>query len=195
MLPDFNIAPQRPILLILGGSQGAERVNELILDSLDELLVNFAIIHQTGKLNYETCNNSATLLIPDEARLAEYHPVPFLGETLLNEAYHRADIVISRAGSNSIYEIALHGKPSILIPIPESISHDQRTNAYAYARSGATTVMEESNITDTLLRSEIDRIMQNEDIYQAMSTAARSFAKPDAGDAIATTLMQTAQEH
>jgi UDP-N-acetylglucosamine--N-acetylmuramyl-(pentapeptide) pyrophosphoryl-undecaprenol N-acetylglucosamine transferase len=194
-LTELGVDPDRPVLLILGGSQGAERVNELILDSLDELLGDFSIIHQTGKQNFELCKRVAENLIPDEDRLKHYHPTPFLAGNMLNDAYHVASIVISRAGSNSIYEIALHNKPSILIPIPETVSHDQRTNAYAYARSGATTVMEEGNITDTLLRAEIDRIMQNEDIYTAMSKAAESFAKRDAAQAIGDLLIKTTQEH
>ena len=194
-LTELGVAPDRPVILVLGGSQGAERVNELILDSLDELLGDLSVIHQTGKQNFELCKRVAENLIPDESRLKHYHPTPFLAGNMLNDAYHVASVVISRAGSNSIYEIALHNKPSILIPIPETISHDQRTNAYAYARSGATTVMEEGNITDTLLRAEIDRIMQNEDIYRAMSKSAESFAKRDSAQAISSLLVSVAQEH
>lgn len=194
-LTELGIDPERPMILVLGGSQGAERVNELILDSLDEILTDFSIIHQTGKQNFELCKRVAENLIPDEERLKHYHPTPFLTGNMLNDAYHVASIVISRAGSNSIYEIALHHKPSILIPIPETVSHDQRTNAYTYARSGAATVMEEGNITDTLLRSEIDRIMQNDDIYGAMAKAAESFAKRDAAHTIGEVLSGIAQEH
>lgn len=194
-LTELGVDPDRPVILVLGGSQGAERVNELILDSLDELLGDLSIIHQTGKQNYELCKSVAENLIPDEERLKHYHPTPFLSGNMLNDAYHVASIVISRAGSNSIYEIALHHKPSILIPIPETVSHDQRTNAYTYARSGATTVMEEGNITDILLRTEIDRIMQNEDIYNTMSKAAESFAKQDAAQEIGGLLTSIAQEH
>ena len=194
-LTELGVDPDRPVVLVLGGSQGAERVNELILDSLDELLTDLSVIHQTGKQNFEQCKRVAENLIPDEERLKHYHPTPFLVGSMLNDAYHIASVVISRAGSNSIYEIALHNKPSILIPIPETISHDQRTNAYAYARSGATTVMEEGNMTDTLLRAEIDRIMKNEDIYATMSKSAESFAKRDAAQAIGSLLTSIAQEH
>ena len=63
-----------------------------------------------------------------------YHPIAFLPAETLHVALSAAAIVISRAGSTTIFETALHGKPSILIPIPENVSHDQRTNAYAYAR-------------------------------------------------------------
>ena len=65
----------------------------------------------------------------------------------LKDAYLAADIVVSRAGSGSIFEIAAMGKPSILIPLPEAASNHQALNAYEYAKSGATIVMEESNLT------------------------------------------------
>lgn len=191
----LNIDPNRPAILILGGSQGAEIINNLILTSLPGLLKNFSILHQTGTNNFETCTATANTLVTDPLLRVHYHPTAFLSGDMLNNAYHAASLVISRAGSTSIYEIALHNKPSIIIPIPESISHDQRTNAYTYARSGAATVIEESNLTDSLLLAEIDRIMQNEDTYKQMSAAAQSFAKTNASEAISSLLVGIAQEH
>lgn len=191
----FNLDPNRPVIFVIGGSQGAERINELILESLDELLVDFSVIHQTGKQNYELCKATAESLFQGSALLANYHPLPFLTGEEMNDAYHLASVVVSRAGSTSIYEIALHAKPSILIPIPEEISHDQRSNAYAYARVGGGSVMEEKNLTDGLLRAEIDRMMQDSALYERMSKAAESFAKTDSAEQVANLLIQTAKTH
>lgn len=191
----FGIEQGSPVILILGGSSGAERLNEFILDSLDELLPDFHIIHQTGKNLFDACVQSARLLISDPRLQEKYHPVPFLDGPTLNDAYHVASLVISRAGSSSIYEIALHGKPSILIPIPEEISHDQRSNAYAYARSGATVVMEEKNLSDNLLQAEIGRIMQDTAVYTAMVESTRSFARVDTRKAIVDLITQVSIQH
>ncbi len=191
----MSIPEDRPVILIIGGSQGAERINQLILDSLDELLVDFVVVHQTGARNFDACTFSADTLIPDATVRKNYIPVPFLDAQSLNDLYHRAQLVISRAGSNSIYEIALHGKPAILIPIPEEISHDQRTNAYAYAREGGAVVMEESNLTDGLLRAEIDRIMQDSELYAGMVQGAQSFAKLDSAERTAELIMGIVEEH
>lgn len=191
----FNLDPQRPVIFVIGGSQGAERINELILETLDELLVDFSVIHQTGKQNFELCKATAESLFKDSALLKHYHLYPFLTGEEMNDAYHLASVVVSRAGSTSIYEIALHAKPSILIPIPEDISHDQRTNAYAYARVGGGSVMEEKNLTDGLLRAEIDRIMQDTALYERMSKAAESFARTDSAERVADLLLQIAQKH
>ena len=105
-----------------------------------------------------------------------------------------ADIVISRAGS-TIFEIALWGKPSIIIPIPEPTSHDQRINAYAYARTGAAEVIEEENLAPRVLVSEIDRILGNPAERQKMSEAALAFARKDSAKLIAQEIMSIALEH
>ncbi len=191
----LGIDPDRPVILVLGGSQGAERINRFILDSLDELLTDYTVIHQTGTGQFELCKLSAENLIPNKDLHRHYHPRPFLDAITLNDAYHLSRIVISRAGSNSIYEISLHGKPSILIPIPEGISHDQRTNAYAYARISGATVLEEQNLSDGLLRAEIDRIMQSDEAYESMSKSALSFAQRDTANRISDLLLQIAQKH
>lgn len=194
-ISSLGIDPERPVILIIGGSQGAERINSFILDSLDELLTDCTVIHQTGTANFETCVQTVEHLIPDPEIRKHYHPMPFLNGVMLNDAYHVASIVISRAGSNSIYEIALHSKPSILIPIPEGVSHDQRTNAYAYARSGAAVVMEEKNLSDKLLRVEIERIIENSDVYNAMVDSAKTFAKNSAALEITTLITKVSIEH
>jgi UDP-N-acetylglucosamine--N-acetylmuramyl-(pentapeptide) pyrophosphoryl-undecaprenol N-acetylglucosamine transferase len=194
-ISNFSVDPARPLILIIGGSQGAERINTLLLDTLDELLTNFSVIHQTGKQHFEVCSLSADRLITDLEARKHYHPYAFLNGADLNDAYHLAGLVVSRSGSTSIYEIALHHKPAILIPIPEDISHDQRSNAYAYARTGAAIVMEEKNLTDGLLHSEIDRIMRSREVYTEMTTAAKQFAKNDAASRTATLIMGIAEEH
>ena len=191
----FSIDQNIPTLLVIGGSQGAERINTLIIDSLNELLPHYNIIHQTGPGDFQNVVATSNELFAGSDLLTHYHPVPFLDAATLNQAYHVASLIISRAGSNSIYEIALHGKPSILIPIPTGISHDQRTNAYTYARNGATSVMEEENLEDGLLEAEISRIMNDQQLYAEMSNAARSFARSDASMRLAELIMQTSERH
>ena len=192
---ELGIDNDLPIILVLGGSQGAERVNELILESLDELLPAYNIIHQTGEQSFSVTVLSARELIRDNTLIARYHPIAFLEASVLNQALHAATLVISRAGSGSIHEIAVHGKPSVLIPIPEEISHDQRTNAYTYAATGAAIVIEEHNLKGGLLRAEIDRIMQNSELYTSMTESARTFAPRSAGSVLANTIIELAKSH
>jgi UDP-N-acetylglucosamine--N-acetylmuramyl-(pentapeptide) pyrophosphoryl-undecaprenol N-acetylglucosamine transferase len=185
-----------PIILFLGGSQGAERLNELLLQSLSALLTKYTIVHQTGKKHFDLTVLSARELITNDTLLARYHPLPYVEDPrTLNDLYHVASLVVSRAGSTTIYEIAHHGKPSLLIPIPETISHDQRTNAYAYAGKGAALVLEETNLTSNLLSSEIDRIMSNPILLTEMALRSEAFGALNGSAAVAEMALQIAGEH
>jgi UDP-N-acetylglucosamine--N-acetylmuramyl-(pentapeptide) pyrophosphoryl-undecaprenol N-acetylglucosamine transferase len=106
-----------------------------------------------------------------------------------------ADLIISRAGSGAIFEIAQWAKPSILVPIPQDVSRDQERNAFAYARSGATVVITQENLTPNLLITEINRLMDNPKECQVMSEHAREFARPDAARKIAREILNLAIEH
>lgn len=191
----LGLDPNRPLVVVTGGSLGAVRINNLVLDSLDELLPHYTVLHQTGIDNESAVRSAASELIGDQALLQHYFVKGSLSGDEMRRALQAADIVIARAGSGTIYELALTATPSILIPIPESISHDQRTNAYAYARDGAASVLEEGNLTDGLLTAEINRIMGNTQTYAAMQQAAQAFARPDAAEVIAHTLLEIANEH
>lgn len=191
----LGLPEDRPLLFITGGSLGSQRINNLILETLDELLPQYTILHQTGPTNENDVRKTAVELIGDQELLGHYFAKGTLTGSEMHYALNAAAIVVSRAGAGSIFEIAHNGKPSIIIPIPEDISHDQRTNAYAYARSGAASVLEEGNLTDGLLTAEITRIMGDTALYMQMSEAARAFARQDAAEIIARTLLEIADEH
>lgn len=191
----LGIAADRPLIFITGGSLGAQRINNLVLETLDELLPEFTVIHQTGPLNEEHVRKTAAELIEDPALLSHYFAKGTLSAEEMHLALNAASIIISRAGAGSIFEIAHNATPAIIIPIPEDVSHDQRTNAYAYARTGAASVLEEGNLTDGLLTAEIKRIMGDTTTYEHMSVAAKAFARHDAAEVIARTLLEIADEH
>lgn len=192
---ELGIPADKPVLFVTGGSSGAVRVNNLILNSLDELLPHFTIVHQTGKANAADVEKSAATLITDQPLLEHYFVRGNMTGKEMDLVQSAATIIISRAGAGTIYEIARKGKPSILIPIPEEISHDQRSNAYEYARTGAAFVIEEKNLVDDLLVNEIRRIMEDQQRYRTMSMAARQFAKDDAAEQLAAILISIADEH
>ena len=191
----LGIPNDMPLIFITGGSLGADRINGLILKSLTRLLPEFRIFHQTGTQLEQTVIQTAQALVTDPELLSRYYVKGSLTGSTVAALLDAASIVISRAGSTSLFEIALHGKPAIIIPIPEEISHDQRTNAYAYARSGAASVLEEGNLTENLLTTEIQSIMGDTVKYQNMSTAALAFAKPEAADLVASALISIGVEH
>ncbi len=192
---ELGIPTTHPVLFVTGGSSGAMRINDLILKSLNVLLPQFTIIHQTGTDHATTVESSAANLVNDQELLQRYFIRGSLGGREMDLAQSAATVIVSRAGAGTIFEIARKGKPSILIPIPEDISHDQRSNAYEYARTGAALVIEEKNMVDDLLIAELHRIIDDEQYYRAMSEAALQFAKDDAAEEIAAVLTSIANEH
>ncbi len=184
-----------PTILILGGSQGAMNINEIVLSALPDLISFANIIHQTGQANLKNVQDIAQVVLTKNPHANRYHPVNYLNEISLQRSAGIADIVVSRAGSGSIAEIGLWKKPAILIPIPESVSHDQRTNAYAYAGTGAAIVLEEENLTPHLLVSEIKRITGDSALGKRMGASAEGFTDPDAAHILATELLAIALVH
>ncbi len=191
----LKLEDDTPTILILGGSQGSIRINESILSSLPDLVSFANIIHQTGQANFRNVEAISAVALAGNPHASRYHPFNYLSEVSLQRAAGVSDVVVSRAGANSIAEIGLWKKPVILIPIPESVSHDQRSNAYAYAGTGAAIVIEEENLTPHLLVSEIRRIINNPELAKKMSAAAEGFTDPDAARILAHEVLAIALPH
>jgi len=180
----FKLTGVKPLILILGGSQGAQVINSRILTILDNLLDDFEIIHQTGEANFQRVKSEAEIVAGPRQR-ARYHPFSFLNETELACAYRAADLVISRAGAGSIFEIASAGKPSILVPLLGSAQNHQTSNAYVYAEKGAAIVMEEANFTPHFALERIKYLFSEPRKMKEMKKKAKEFARPEAARVIA----------
>jgi UDP-N-acetylglucosamine--N-acetylmuramyl-(pentapeptide) pyrophosphoryl-undecaprenol N-acetylglucosamine transferase len=189
----FKLEPTLPVILVLGGSQGAQILNDIIVDTVPDLLTRYQIIHQTGISNLDEVTARANLVM-NNINISRYVPVSFLNNLATRMAAGCADIIISRAGS-AIFEIASWGIPSIIIPITNSNGDHQRKNAYNYARVGACEVIEESNLTSHLLVSEIDKILSSSQKLSQMKENALAFAKHDAAEKIAQSAIDIAMTH
>lgn len=179
-----------PVILVLGGSQGSQRINETIVDMLADILPTYQIIHQTGKANFTDVSGRALVTLEKNTFKQRYHPVAFLDEGELRNASKITSIIISRAGAGSIFEIATWGLPSILIPLPSSAQDHQRENAYAYARFGACEIIEETNLTPHLLLAQINKILADKTRIAKMQRSAQAFSRLDAGEKIAGELIK-----
>ncbi len=171
----------RMSVLVLGGSQGATRINSFVFTNLKDLLKFGSALHQVGERNLEST-------APFNQK--GYRAVAFLNAKELREALQGCDLVISRAGAAAIFEIAAFGKPSILIPLKESANDHQRKNAYEYAATGAAVVIEESNLNWPTMKTEIEKILRDKKHAKVMREAAKNFAKPDAASVIAEKLLK-----
>ena len=183
-----------PVILILGGSQGAQNINDAIIEGLPELLNRYQVIHQTGRQNIDEIKSTTGVILKDHPHSYRYHPFDYLNELALRMAAGVADVIVSRAGS-AIFEIAAWGVPSIIIPLPVSISHDQTANAFAYARTGAASVVEENNLSSHIIIEEVDRIYNSTTLKETMKAQAKAFARLDSAKLIADVILDIALEH
>ena len=150
----FNAS--KPIILIMGGSQGSAYINKLIRDNIDIILKDFYIIHICGKGNLDVNLNN-------KIGYKQY-------EYVVNEQPHllkASDIIISRAGSNSIYELLALKKPNILIPLSRNASRgDQILNAKSFKNRGFSEMLEEEEINNfDILFKMINKVYKNKTQY------------------------------
>ena len=190
----FKLDDNIPVLLICGGSLGAKIINDAIISILPELVEKYYVIHQTGKANIEEVAGTADVVLTNNEYKYRYKPFDYLNDLYTSMAAGAAGLVISRAGS-TIFEIAHWGIPSIIIPITDSNGNHQRENAYNYARSGGAVVIEESNLSPSILLSEINRIIDDKDLSKKMSNGAMGLIKSDAADLIAREIIKIGLQH
>lgn len=192
----LKLAHDVPVLLVLGGSQGALALNEAVLASLPQLLPHYQVVHQTGPEHLAEMSGRASVLLQNSSLTERYKPFGYLNDLALRMSAGAASLVISRAGS-TIFEIAAWGLPSVLVPLPPDVAAEdhQTKNAFTYARAGACVVIEQNNLTPGLLVSEIKRILNNGDVTRKMSASARGFSRADAAKAIAEALLDIALSH
>ncbi len=183
-----------PVIFVTGGSQGALNINDVLIDIVPNLVTKYQIVHQTGQTNFLETQRRAQFLLDTSEFKKRYKPFAYLNETALRMIGGIANLAITRAGS-TVFELAVWGVPSIVIPIPEEISHDQRSNAFAYARSGGAIVIEEKNLSATILESEIERLMSSPETLDLMKEKALVFSPKDAAFKIAKELIATGLSH
>ncbi len=191
----LNLDESVPTIFILGGSQGAQAINSAVLDALPKLVDKYQIIHQTGQANIDEVAGIAKVALHKHKYQDRYKAFGFLNTLAMRMSAGAADMLIMRAGSGTIFEAANWELPSIIIPIPEAISHDQTKNAFSYANTGAAVVIKQKNLEPSILINEVNRIMQDKQLMENMSHAAKDFAKPDAATKIAKIILKTALEH
>jgi UDP-N-acetylglucosamine--N-acetylmuramyl-(pentapeptide) pyrophosphoryl-undecaprenol N-acetylglucosamine transferase len=172
---DFPVRPQR--LLILGGSQGAHRINEAVAAAMPELTGRLAldVWHQTGERDLrwlESLGSSG----------GRYHPFAFADD--LPEKVYAADFVVSRAGAGSISEVSAAGIPMLLVPGPFAGGH-QRLNAQPFERAGAARVIANEECDGPRLTREMTAIADDPAVYSKMVIAMRGLGRPQAAEEVA----------
>lgn len=174
----FKLDQNRPVLLILGGSQGAQKINQIIQTVILDLLPHFQIIHQVGDNNQEELKEFA-----EKHYERGYRMVGFIEEGL-EDVYALADLVVSRAGG-IIHELAALGKVAILLPLASAANDHQAQNAYTLEKQSAATVVEDENLTPEVFKSELFKLFYDSNLQQEHAKQIKIFAEPMSAKKIA----------
>lgn len=185
----LGLHSRKPIIFVTGGSQGAMRINNVILELLTKILPEFQIVHQVGQYNFEAVKDFIKTTMANFPDITDYHPFGFVDEKTFVSCLTASDMVISRASGTTLAEISAIGRPSILIPLPESANNHQFENAYFYREAGASIVVDESNLSAPLLESTIRRTFQRQSDLDLMAERAKELRRPSASEDIAQLLI------
>ncbi len=186
----LNLTAGLPVLLVLGGSTGAQSINRALISALPELLKHMQIVHIAGQRNWEEVQ-SATQAINADLRV-RYHPYPYL-HTEMGAALRVADLVVSRAGASSLGEYPLFGLPAILVPYPYAWRY-QQVNAEYLTRYGAAVKIADAELPEKLTDIVLDLLL-NPAKMAAMRSAMLGLSQPDAAQRIAETVESVARHY
>ena len=178
----LGIAPGETVLLVTGGSQGSERVNEALSGALAQLLRKAVVVHHTGPAHLARLEAKKATL-PADVR-DRYRPYGFLSEEM-GAALAAADLIVGRAGSSSIAEPLAFGVPLVLIPFGASMGGHQAANARSIVELGAAALITESELSADRLSAVVVGLLNDPARLSRMRDAAKRAGRPDAAVEIA----------
>ncbi len=176
-----------PVVLVSGGSQGSDRINEATGAALPQLLRAANVVHLTGGAHIGRAEARKATLAADLA--ARYHPHAFLRDEM-GAALAAADVIVGRAGASSISEALAFGTPLVLIPFGAAASAHQSANARAVEESGAAVVIREGQLDGERLAAVVVGLLNDPGRMARMAQAARAMGKPDAAAVVAAELLK-----
>lgn len=186
-------------LFIFGGSQGAIGMNTVVMESINDLInriPNLRIIHQTGEKDFERVKKFYHNL-SEETNGASHEAHRFQVERFIykmQECYEKADLIICRAGSGTLFEIATVGKAAIFIPLPSAADNHQEKNAAEFASAKAGWVVSQSDSQGCINGKELTQLVislfEKRDLIEEASKNVRKFARPTASSAIVDDLLK-----
>ena len=202
----YNLSPNRKTVFVMGGSQGAQVINDIMIrmcpliksiltqesqdnstkvEKIEEIdSIPLQIVHQTGKTGTENVEDAYS------SRAIPHYVSPFFDQ--VEELYSIADVMICRAGGMTVSEVTACGIPTIFIPLPAAVGNNQVSNAYTGANAGAAVVLEQDDLQPEDVVTELVRITTDEESYRNMKTASLNLGRPKASETIAESIYNIA---
>ena len=176
----FGCPANLPLLLVLGGSLGSASINRLVVQVVDRMRAACFVVHQLGNEHFA-----------DSLVQSNYYPAAYFHEDL-PDVLAAADLVLCRAGANTLWELAALGKPSVLIPLPRGSSRgDQIENASFFAEAGAAVVLQQEQLSADDLSEVVLHLLGNADKLERMGARASQLSRPDAAGRIAQLILRS----
>lgn len=183
---EYGLRPDRPILLISGGSGGAKTLNAAVVQALPELgTLGVQVVHQTGRAQYEAVMREVGAP-PDF-----YRPLAYVDD--MPALLAAATLVVCRGGSSSLAEVTAVGLPAVVVPYPYAVADHQTHNARALEQAGAAVVVRDAELDGPRLVREVSALLGSPDRLERMRAASRGQGRPEAAQRVADLLRSVAR--
>lgn len=187
----FGFSEHDNVVLVMGGSQGAQQINEALLSALPAVVEKTAVLHITGPLHYESVSKVASELLASSPNKERYKAYAHL-TSQMSQALLCADAAVTRAGASSLAEIARLRIPSLIIPLASSANDHQRKNALAFEAAGGALVLEPNNVSPHILEQSITRLVTDASLRATLSKNVAALDFPNAAMDIASLALKIA---
>lgn len=181
--PLLSLKSSSPLIYFTGGNQGSRIINRNLLQLLAKLLTSYIIVHQTGTADYSQFQSLKNSL-PRKLSI-RYHPYAWLDDQAVSWCLHHASLVVSRAGANTITELAFTGVPALLIPLPKAQQNEQWHNANLLSKAGTAKILLQAELTPARLRKAIDSMIKALPQFRRHAALARKLVNPQARQQLA----------
>jgi UDP-N-acetylglucosamine--N-acetylmuramyl-(pentapeptide) pyrophosphoryl-undecaprenol N-acetylglucosamine transferase len=183
----FGLSPEAPVLLVMGGSTGAQGINRPFCEMLEQVLELAQVIHVTGKIDWPWIQERREAL--PAALHARYQVHDYVHD--MGKAFAAADLAVCRAGASILGELPFFGLPAVLVPYPHAWEY-QRVNADWLAERGAAVLLREERLSEELLPA-LQQLLGERETLAAMAEHMQALARPDAAARLAGELLALAQ--
>jgi UDP-N-acetylglucosamine--N-acetylmuramyl-(pentapeptide) pyrophosphoryl-undecaprenol N-acetylglucosamine transferase len=187
---ELALSDDLPVLLIFGGSKGAQSINRAMVPMLPEILKSVQVVHISGSENWQETQENTKML--DGTLKKHYHLFPYLHENM-GAALASADLVICRAGASTLGELPYFNLPAILVPYPYAWRY-QKTNADHLERSGAALILRDADLASSLKQTVLD-LLNDPQRLQKMQVAMRKLSTPSATQKIAEIILESSAQN
>ena len=183
ILKNGELKENLPIVLVFGGSQGAQKINEAIIGNIEAgKNINYQIYWATGNKQYDIVNKQLKDKKIDIENISNCKIVPYIYN--MEEAENIADVIVARSGAMTVTEIANLSKPSILIPLPNVSNDHQMYNAKVLENVGAAKIIKNDELNGEILNSEIEKLVLNKEKCEQMGRNAYKVSNENVEDKI-----------